>query len=122
MKAYERTPRMREGWILSALLLLCAAIMLACHLHAKPKAETLYPIHALPNGYEDLTKLDLNSASAQELERLDGVGEVLARRIVAYRETCGGFRSIEEIMQVSGVGEGVFAGIKDHIIVNEPCE
>lgn len=61
--------------------------------------------------------VDINRAGADELTTLDGVGETTARRIVADREANGPFSSPEDIMRVSGIGEGRFAAIKDHIRV-----
>lgn len=56
--------------------------------------------------------LDINTATAQELELLDGVGPATAAKIVAYREQAGGFRSIEELDAVSGIGEAKLAAIR----------
>lgn len=64
--------------------------------------------------------LDINSASADELTKLKGIGEVLAQEIISYRESSGGFRNIEEIMNVKGIGEGIFNDIRDHIYVTDP--
>jgi len=50
------------------------------------------------------TPLDLNRATAAELERLPGIGPALASRIVAHRDSAGGWRSIEELQQVRGIG------------------
>ena len=47
----------------------------------------------------------LNSATMEELMTLDGIGEVLASRIIAYRDTHGGVRSREEPMEVEGIGQ-----------------
>ena len=59
--------------------------------------------------------LDLNQATATELLGLPGVGPRTARRIVAFRRTCGGFRRPEEIMSVKGIGERSFARLRPHI-------
>jgi len=56
--------------------------------------------------------LDLNTASAQELEQLDGVGPATAAKIVAYREQHGGFASLDELDEVSGIGEAKLAAIR----------
>lgn len=56
--------------------------------------------------------IDINTASAQELEQLDGVGPATAAKIVAYRELNGGFRSIDELDEVSGIGEAKMAAIR----------
>lgn len=61
--------------------------------------------------------LDLNSATAEELTQLSGVGEVIAQRIVDWREENGPFRSIEEIMEVKGIGQAAFEEIRDSITV-----
>ncbi|MFU0833719.1 MAG: Competence protein ComEA [Oscillospiraceae bacterium] len=63
-------------------------------------------------------KININTASAQELQDgLDGIGEVLAQRIVDYRETNGPYHSIEEIKNVSGIGDIIFEHIRDSITV-----
>lgn len=66
----------------------------------------------------DLSPLDLNSATAAELAQLPGIGEELARRIVEYRAENGPFEAVEEIMEVSGIGEGKFAALEDRITVD----
>ena len=66
----------------------------------------------------DLSPLDLNSATAEELAQLPGIGEELARRIVEYRAENGPFEAVEEIMEVSGIGEGKFAALEDRITVD----
>ncbi|MGI6013994.1 MAG: ComEA family DNA-binding protein [Oscillospiraceae bacterium] len=63
--------------------------------------------------------VDLNTADAEQLKQLPGIGDVLAERIIAYREEHGGFSSIEEIMNVKGIAGGRFAEIKDKICVTE---
>ncbi|WP_303804295.1 ComEA family DNA-binding protein [Ruminococcus flavefaciens] len=68
----------------------------------------------------EFVRLDINSAGADELTKLKGIGEVLAHEIISYRENSGGFRNIEEIMNVKGIGESIFADIRDHIYVIDP--
>jgi competence protein ComEC len=62
-------------------------------------------------------KLNINKATQTELESLPGIGQTLGRRIIEYRETHGGFKSIAEIMQVSGIGAGKFEQLEDLITV-----
>ncbi len=62
-------------------------------------------------------KINVNTATAAELEQLPGIGPVLAQRIVEYREAHGPFQSIEDIKKVSGIGEAKFEQIKDLITV-----
>lgn len=62
-------------------------------------------------------KININKASAEELDQLPGIGEVLAQKIIDYRNENYGFGTIEEIMNVNGIGEKKFADIKDKICV-----
>jgi len=56
--------------------------------------------------------IDLNTATEQELEQLDGVGPATAANIVAYRQEHGGFASIDELDEVSGIGDAKLAAIR----------
>lgn len=63
-------------------------------------------------------KVNINTASAEEMaDKLNGIGIQLAKRIVDYREQNGRFKSIDEIKNVSGIGEKRFEQIKDQICV-----
>lgn len=62
-------------------------------------------------------KVNLNTADEAELCTLTGIGKARAQDIIAYRTEKGGFRTIEEIMNVSGIKEATFHKIKDKIVV-----
>ena len=62
-------------------------------------------------------KININTASTSELETLPGIGPALAKRIIEYRTQSGGFKSIEEIKNVSGIGEKKFDSIKNLITI-----
>lgn len=62
-------------------------------------------------------KVNINQAAAEELMSLPGIGEAKAAGLIEYRETAGGFQSIEEIQEVSGIGEAVYQRIKDRIVI-----
>ena len=61
------------------------------------------------------SKINLNLASKAELEKLPGIGPSFAQRIIDYRQSNGGFKTIEEIMAVPGIGQKTFEKIKDKI-------
>ncbi|WP_326828584.1 ComEA family DNA-binding protein [Streptosporangium sp. NBC_01810] len=61
--------------------------------------------------------VDLNTATAEQLDRLPGVGEVLARRITEYRAAHGGFRTVEQLRDVSGIGDRKYAEMRDRVRV-----
>lgn len=65
----------------------------------------------------DSNKININSASKEELMTLSGIGESKATQILSYRESNGKFSKIEDIMNISGIKEGVFSKIKDYITV-----
>lgn len=62
-------------------------------------------------------KVNINTASREELMTLTGIGEARAEDIIRYREEHGGFKKIEDIMKVSGIKEAAFQKIKDSITV-----
>lgn len=61
--------------------------------------------------------VNINSATLEELDALDGVGPATAQKIVDYRTEHGGFRTIDEIKEVPGIGDAKFAAMKDAITV-----
>ena len=68
-------------------------------------------------GEEESTLININTASKSKLTELSGIGEVKAQAIIDYRNSSGSFKSIEEILNVSGIGDAVFEKIKDYITV-----
>lgn len=61
--------------------------------------------------------ININTATQTELETLDGIGPSTAKKIIDYRDENGKFKSIEEIQNVSGIGDAKYAGIKDDICI-----
>jgi competence protein ComEA len=79
---------------------------------ALPSAASGGTAPATPNG-----PINLNLATAAELETLPGIGPVLAAAIVSERERRGGFRSVNELRQVRGIGEARFTDLKALVTV-----
>ncbi len=71
-----------------------------------------------PSGSSAGGKVNINTASREELKTLNGIGDTRAGSIVVYRESNGPFGSIEDLMKVEGIKEGVFNKLKDDITVN----
>jgi len=84
-------------------------------------AFALMLVLAVPSHSEDspVKKIDINTASVQEFQKLPQIGAVVAQRIVDYRGKHGKFSKIEEIMKVKGIGEKTFLKIKPLITVEQ---
>ena len=62
-------------------------------------------------------KVNLNSATAEQLDSLPGVGEVTAKRIIDWRTEHGSFSSIDQLQEVDGIGSAKFAKLRDQVTV-----
>lgn len=69
------------------------------------------------NGSTENDKININTASLQELDSLPGIGPVTAQRIIDYRNKNGPFKSIDEIKNVNRIGDKIFEQIKDKITI-----
>jgi len=67
-------------------------------------------------------KIDLNTASAAQLQELHGVGEKTAAAIVAYREAHGAFKSVDDLTHVKGIGDKKLSKLEDDIEVSDVHE
>jgi competence protein ComEA len=62
--------------------------------------------------------ININTADAEELKKLKGIGDELSARIIAYREQNGDFTSVDELKEVNGIGESLFSQIEDSITID----
>jgi competence protein ComEA len=62
-----------------------------------------------------MIQLPLNMVSARELEDLPGIGPVIARRIIEYRQQRGGFGSLNELKEIKGIGDKLYERILPHL-------
>lgn len=70
-----------------------------------------------PAGHPSAAKININTAGKAQLETLPGIGSVKAQNILSYREKNGPFKSIEELINVNGIGEKILEGMRDHITI-----
>ena len=93
-----------------ALMVVCAAA-----LDAQPQSNGTPPAQQ-----PAATLLNLNTATQADLEKLPGVGAATAKTIIEYRQKNGGFKKVEELMNVKGIGEKSFLKLKALVTVTPP--
>ncbi len=98
--------------------LMIGAVALALCLAAPLHAQTERP--APKAGTETAAPVNLNTATQAQLETLPGIGASTATRILEYRQKNGGFKKVEDLMNVRGVGEKSFLKLKPLITVSAP--
>lgn len=74
---------------------------------------------AIPTMADEMGKVNINTATREQLMTLEGIGESYAERIITYRESNGSFQVPEDILQVKGIGQKMFQMNKDRIIVQD---
>ena len=97
--------------VLVALMLIPLCLAQPCSLAAgQETAPAKQPVQAG-------AKVNINTASAEELETLPGVGPAMAQRILEYRKANGPFKRVEELLNVKGIGEKSFQRMRDKVTV-----
>ncbi len=81
--------------------------------------QTNETVTAISAGVPDSLKLNVNTATATELEQLPRIGPVLAERIVEYRQEKGPFQKVEDLTKVKGIGEKTLERIRPYIYIRQ---
>jgi len=111
---------MRTGFFYSLVFALITTASLAAVAAPTAKLDAgIAPVLLEVSPKEQSSKVDLNVADAATLQReLSGVGEAKAKAIVAYRETNGPFASIDELLEVKGIGKAILDKNREKLEVN----
>ena len=113
----------KQGWILIAVTGAFLCLLLGVFLGRNSnktyiQIQDIDSVQTQPTtSPESLGKIDINTATSDQLQLLPGIGEALAQRILDYRAEHGEFKSTEELLNVSGIGEKKFDSIKNFIII-----
>lgn len=120
------SPAQERGLIiLVAIGIIASGVALLPPLFVSQARFTVAPIEVsgarvlLPTFLDSPPKVDLNSAGIDELNKLPGIGDVLAQRIVDYRTEHGPFHSLDELANVSGIGKSIIERIPELIELGE---
>lgn len=109
---------MRTRYFYSLVFALLTGASIAAVAAPTAKLETVTSQQAIEVGASQRVKIDLNGADATTLQReLLGVGEAKAKAIVAYRESNGAFSSVEELLEVKGIGKAIVDRNRDKLEV-----
>ena len=95
--------------MIPGVLALSVLLLMAPAVSAQPPAG--------PAGAAQKASINLNTATLDQLETLPGIGRRTAERIIEHRQKSGGFKKIEELMNVKGIGEKSFLKIKPMVFV-----
>ena len=93
------------------------SVNMAKSVNAGDHIHIVFNFHGNPEVLLRGNKININTASAKDLDALPGIGPAMAKRIEEYRSQKGPFTSVEGIKGVKGIGDGVFKKIKDKITI-----
>lgn len=104
-----------------ALAAVCAALIALLGVHVVLGAGwAAAPAQLEPGGKVAGHRIDINRAAWWELQALQGIGEKRAKDIVAHRDRHGPFKSVDELVRVSGIGPKTLRGLRPHLTAGEP--
>lgn len=99
-------------------LLLPLFTCLSFSLSAAPNSMPAEPVPAVMSAEQANSRVDLNAADAQTLQKaLNGIGQAKAQAIVAYREANGPFTSVDELLEIKGIGKALLERNRDKLMV-----
>jgi comEA protein len=111
---FSLTPRERKVLIFIAAIILCGAVLRFLNIKTSNAAaklnENIQPKEVFP--------ININTANLGDLERIPGIGQIMATRIVQYRNAHGRFASLEDIKKVKGIGNKKFEMMKNYITLD----
>jgi len=119
VKDKEKFGRVHLAMLLLTLAFLAAASWTAVQDRRVGAPETYAVRTERRDTAAEKSRIDVNTAAAEELEQLTGIGPALAEAIVRYRAEHGPFQSAEELLRVSGIGEGKLEAIRDEITLGQ---
>jgi len=99
--------------------ILCALLVAVCLFSAPTAAVAQAKAPSRKAAAAPVSVVNLNTATASQIATLPGIGETAAQRIIEYREKNGGFKKVEELMNVKGIGEKSFLKLKPLVTLGD---
>ena len=103
--------------VTAAFLAVCALVYALTDINEKNAYVTVSHMDTNSPVIPDEEKININTATAEELKTLSGIGDTTAARIIEYRETYGGFLDTDELVNVPGIGEKTLKKLKPYITI-----
>ena len=120
----KKDSKARRGIIIFCIittiyLIVCAVIYVCLDMNERNSYVKTEPVgtRAAPGEWTEAEKININTATAEELCRVNGIGEVTAGKIIEYRERNGGFVSTDELLNIDGIGEKTLEKIQSYLKV-----
>lgn len=115
----KKEPRFRLAELIAfAFAAVCLVVAISINMRTITAGELILEPRSSPAVITETRLIvNINTADAKELMSLDGIGEVLAARIVEYRNEHGGFETVWEITKVKGISQNMFNKLYPHITV-----
>lgn len=118
--------RQKAIYILSVAIIVFVAIYIGIFIGRTADTNIIY-IPTFPEQTQSLPKepkqtksvIDLNTATAQQLDDIPGITYTLAAEIIAYREEYGDYVDVDELLEVDGITEALYEQIKDYVTVDD---
>jgi competence ComEA-like helix-hairpin-helix protein len=108
-----------ERHVLLVAVVMCVMAFISCAVQQRRSTSTteLSSLSGAPVEKPTSTRLNINTATVAEMEKLPGVGKIMAERIVVHREQYGPFRRVEHLMMVHGFSDHKFRALRELITV-----
>lgn len=116
-----KTTKAERAAIIISVIFIISAVSVVAVRGAEKSHRTVSSVQTQPSAVQEADDnaasglININTASAEQLCTLPGIGEALAERIIEYREENGAYTDTSDIIDVSGIGLATYDGIKDKI-------
>lgn len=106
----------KYAFLFAAILIVVLGVAVMCITASNTITSVVSLSQKIPENSR-IIKIDLNSATASDLKIIPGIGDALAQKIITYRRENGPFHTVEDLLNVSGIGQETYKNIVDYLTV-----